>query len=682
MHDEYLWLEEIEGRDAIAWASKASDRTLVRLAGDPRHEPMEKAALAGFSAPDRIPFPRFIDGRIFNFWQDETHVRGIWRSTSLEEYARDEPAWKTVLDIDALADEEGADWFFRGAVSPGIDEKRCLLLLSRGGGDAVEIREFCLETGEFVDGGFFVPEGKSRVCWLDHDTILVAADAGPGSRTEAGYPRTVRLWRRGTCLDDAPEVLSVDRKDALIDIRSIHRDDGEYTFIVRVPDFFCSEVYQWRADSGPVLVPLPRDADFQGVFQGLALAILRTAWRADGKEYAAGSLIAIELEGSIRQQKAVGVTQVYAPSDREAVREIVAARDAIFVSVLDNINGRLLECRPSGNQAWSTRRVQLPDKGTIRMVDCDVDRDLLMFEFETFLSPPGLFLLDQGANPQTIKSGPVKYDARDYQVEQKEATSRDGTSIPYYVLSRSDIEYDGRNPVLMFAYGGFEVSLTPEYPGPLVLEWLKAGGVYVVANLRGGGEFGPRWHEAALLGNREKAFEDFIAVAEDLMATGLTTPERLAIRGRSNGGLLVSVALTRRPDLFRAVICAVPLIDMLRYHKLLAGAIWTAEYGNPDIPEEAAVIRKYSPYQKVSAQEHYPEVFFWTNRKDDRVHPGHARKMAAKMLDQGHRILYFESEQGGHAGGGDPVALARITAMELVFLMQTVMDVTDPKVVG
>ena len=671
---EFHWLEQIDSPRALAWVHERNEHSLHRLQRDPRYEPLLHAAIENYTAPDRIPWGTSRGRRIHNFWQDRDHVKGIWRVTTLEQYASDDTQWETLLDIDALAEEEGEDWVYKGRTWLGPDFTRCLIHLSQGGSDAVEIREFDITTLNFVDQGFYLPDAKTRVGWPDRDHLLVATDFGPGSLTNSGYPRIVKKWLRGTPLEDAEVVFEADAADMLAAPLVIHRAEGAIAFITRRPSFFTEEVWSIAGDGRLHKVPFPEDAEFEGVFAEKLLAQLRTDWIVGEQRFVAGSLVCIDMEKSLETGLPIEPQTVLAPDATRAIKATTSGRDAIFVSVMEDVDGVLLELRPGPDKDWLTKPVSLPGGGSIELIDNDALDDIVMVNFESFLVPSTLYMLNQGAEPQAIRSMPAQFDADNFKSEQFFATSRDGTRVPYYIVSATDLALDGEAPTCLFAYGGFEISLTPAYFTALGIEWLKAGGVFVQANLRGGGEYGPEWHHAALLENRQRAYDDFIAVAEDLIERGVTSPRRLGIRGRSNGGLLVTAVMVQRPELFNAIICGVPLIDMLRYHKLSAGASWMAEYGNPDIPEQAQYIARYSPYQNVKPDTRYPEVFFWTNMKDDRVHPSHARRMVANMLSKGHPVLYYENAEGGHAGGGDPLALARMTALELVYLMQKLMD--------
>lgn len=671
---DYLWLEEIESQASLDWVRKRNSLSLARLEGDRRYETLRQAAIDNYTADDRIPYVTHVKGQAHNFWQDGEHVKGIWRQTTLESYATDSPDWQTVLDIDALAQEENEDWVYKGRTCLRPDYHLCLIHLSRGGSDAVEIREFDVHAGSFVANGFYLPVAKTQVAWLDEHYLLVATDFGPHSLTTSGYPRMIKKWRRGTKLEDAELLFTASETDMAVSPVTIHREEGSYSFLSRRPEFFLEENHYLAPDGQLQKVPLPEDAEFKSVFLDKLVASLRTDWLVDGHTFKAGSLICIDFKASLNQGKAINPQTILGSTDKRAIKGVVLGQDLIYVSLMEDVDGVLLELRPSRELGWIEKKVVLPAKGSINLVTNDPIGDLTMLNYESFLTPSRLYLMSQGGEPEVIKLLPEKFLSDQYVSEQYFATSRDGTRVPYYVVSSKDLVRDGNAPAYLYAYGGFEVSLTPDYLSVMGIEWLKAGGVFVQANLRGGGEYGPSWHKAALKENRQRAFDDFIAVAEDLIDRKITSPRRLAIRGGSNGGLLVTAVMVQRPELFGAVICAVPLIDMLRYHKLSAGASWMAEYGNPDIPEEAAYIAQYSPWQNVRVDATYPEVFFWTNTKDDRVHPSHARRMVAKMLSQGHKVLYYENTEGGHGGGADPLAQAHTTALELVFLMQTLMD--------
>ncbi len=671
---DYLWLEDVDSERAMQWVAARNRESSARLEADLRYTALRTAAEKNYTATDRIPYGRYYGGRVHNFWQDQQHIKGVLRSTGLDEYRKDQPRWDVALDIDQLALQEGKNWVYKGHDCLAPDFRRCLISLSRGGGDAVEIREFDLVDKVFVDGGFFLPEAKTRVDWLDADHLLVATDFGEGSLTTSGYPRVIKKWRRGTDLATAPVLLEVAATDMQAATSVVHRPEGDTVFLLGIPAFFRENIYLLGQDDRVRQVPLPADVDFRGVFKGLALGLLRSDWAPDPATlFRAGSLISIDLNRSVAAGQAEAAELVYAPGNSDAIDSIAVGRDTILVSILHDVSGALLELRQD-DAGWAQRRIAFADNGSIGLVTTDAMSGISLVSFESFLTPDTLYLLREGDDPVAIKSLPPRFDASRFVSEQAFAASADGTRIPYYVVRDRALKRDGKAPTLLGAYGGFEISQTPAYLSALGIEWLKAGGVYATANIRGGGEYGPGWHKAALRENRQKAFDDFIAVSEALIETGITRPDKLGIRGGSNGGLLVMAVTAQRPELYKAVICAVPLLDMLRYHHLSAGASWIGEYGNPDVPAEREFIARYSPYQNISPDWHYPEVFFWTNTRDDRVHPSHARRMVAKMLGQGHNAIYFENTDGGHGGGADPLAQARTTALELVYLTQQLID--------
>ena len=677
MADEsnFLWLEEVDGERALAWVEQMNARSLPGLEGDERFADIRAAAEEIYTAKDRIAYSQYFGAKVINFWQDDENVRGIWRRTSLQSYASENTQWETILDIDALAKEEKENWVYKGYDYLAPDYQRSLVNLSRGGGDAVVVREFDMVGKTFVADGFELPEAKSNVAWLNKDTLLVATDFGPGSLTTSGYPRTIRRWTRGTDLTGSEVILEGQETDTLVAPLTIDRPEGSFTFLRLMPDFFTGEY--WHLDGNGAAggskkkVPFPIDADFQGVFEGRLLALLRTDWAVEGGTILqAGSLIGINMSESLKAGKPIGAETILAPTQQMALKQVTIGRSSVLVSVMQDVNGVLLELRPGKENNWTTNVVDLPAKGSIDVVTADAESGVFMVNFESYLIPSSLYLVEGNAPPRVIKSLPERLDASGFVTEQRFATSSDGTRIPYFVVHQKGLVLDGTSATLLGAYGGFEISLTPTYMSALGIAWLKENGVFAIANIRGGGEYGPSWHQAALLENRQRAYDDFIAVAEDLVSQGYTEPKHLGIRGGSNGGLLVGAVTTQRPELFGAVICAIPLLDMIRYNKLSAGASWMAEYGNPDIPQQRDYIEKYSPYQNVRMDADYPEMFFWTNTRDDRVHPSHARRMVAKLAAQHHPVLYFENTEGGHGSGANLLQQARTTALELVYLLQ------------
>jgi prolyl oligopeptidase len=672
--DPYIWLEEVDGEEALAWVAEQNAASLPGLEGDPRFVELEAEALALMEASDRIPYGSYFGGYVHNFWRDENHVRGIWRRTTLDSYATDDPGWETILDIDALADAESENWVYKGRSCLPPEYNICFVNLSRGGGDAVVIREFDVESRSFVEDGFMLPEAKSRISWIDENTVFVGTDTGEGSLTSSGYPRTVSVWERGTPLSDARLIAEANEGDVAIGGYSVIRPEGKEMFIGRTPAFFKSELFHVGEDLKPVNIPLQEDASFRGLFGDRMLVTLRSDWEIGGETFAKGTLVSLSLAGTLESIEPADVDLVYAPSDRGSIRSVSPTRDELYVGILEEVTGTLLRVRRTGD-AWDIQKVDMPANGTVSTTSADDFSDVAMINYESFLVPDRLYLVQGGNKPRVIKSLPERFDASGFITEQRFAASSDGERIPYFLIRQSDLPMDGNAPTLQYAYGGFEISLTPSYVSPGTIGWLKRGGVYVVANIRGGGEFGPKWHEAALLEKRQVAFDDMIAVSEDLIDSGITSPEHLGISGGSNGGLLVGAVAMQRPELYGAVVSAVPLLDMMRYHTLLAGASWMAEYGNPEDPEMRDVILAYSPYQSIRQDGDYPEIFFWTNTRDDRVHPGHPRKMVARMREQGHPVLYYENTEGGHGSGANLKQRAKTTALTNVYLMQRLTDV-------
>jgi prolyl oligopeptidase len=675
-----LWLEDVEGAKSMEWVRGENAKTLPVLQGDARYQPLHDQALAILSATDRIPAPNFIGEAVFNFWQDADHVRGVWRRTTLASYRTGKPQWETVIDVDALAKAENANWIWKGADCRAPAYYRCLVELSNGGKDAVEIREFDLKTKSFVAGGFKLPESKQTVAWLDPDTLILTRDWGPGTLTESGYGFVIKTLKRGQALADAKEVFRGDPKD--VSARPDVLRDGEghqLVLLERGVDFFHTRY--WRlTDKGPVELALPQKSNIQGLLHGEIVLTTGEDWKYQSETIKAGSLVAADPDLLVPPPKGEIIVSnadplIFAPGPRQSIDQVTVTKNRVIAVVYDNVRGRIFSFEDKGEWGWPQTALPAADNSSINLASAsDVD-DQVFYSVESFLVPTQLNLADAAtAKSDVVMSLPGKFDTDGLIVEQFQAKSKDGTLVPYFVVHRKDIKYDGSNPSLLFAYGGFQLSKLPLYD-PLVGKlWLERGGVYIVANIRGGGEFGPAWHEAALKQNRQRAYDDFFAVAEDAIARKITSPRRLGAYGRSNGGLLMGVALTERPDLWNAVVVESPLLDMLRFNHLSAGASWVGEYGDPDIPEEAAWISKYSPMQNLKPGVKYPLAYITTSTKDDRVHPSHARRFAARLADLGDPYLYFENTDGGHANGADPEANARRWAMHYVYLTRQLMD--------
>ncbi|WP_370237174.1 prolyl oligopeptidase family protein [Brevundimonas sp.] len=690
--DDHLALEAVDGAEGMAFVARSNERALATLEGDPRYEPFRQQAEAILTATDRIPAPSFLGDGIGNFWQDATNPKGIWRRTTLESYASGDAQWETLLDIDALARAEGKDWVFKGASCLPPAETRCLINLSDGGKDAVVVREFDLTTKAFVEGGFVLPEGKHRISWLDADTLLVATDFGPGTLTESGYPYIVKSLKRGQTLAQATEVYRGEADDGGYGVSaSVFRDGAgavQAVIFNRPLDTFNAERWWWRGGEA-VKLGLPGRASLHGIWAGGHLFFTaEEEWCPYSAN--AGDLVQVSLRSLATIQPTadcsledVTVTSaspfVFRPGDRQAIESVEVLEDRVLLVVNDNVMGRLLSVQPHtlppDFTRWEATEITVGENLAVGLGDASKRSGRVFVSSQGFLTPPSLSLFQARSDDlRPLRSAPPKFDASTHRVEQYEATSADGTKIPYFVVMPRDLAMDGTAPTILFGYGGFQISFPPAYKPEMGKLWLENGGVFVQANIRGGGEFGPGWHQAALNENRQRAFDDFAAVAEDLIARGITSPRHLGIYGRSNGGVLTSVSITQRPELFNAAVIESPLIDMLRYHELPAGASWIGEYGDPRIPEEAAWIAEYSAYQRLSPELDYPRVYITTNTRDDRVHPAHARKFAARLEAQGHDHLYFEDTAGGHSNDADPVANARRWARHYVYLAQQLMD--------
>lgn len=677
-HDPYRWLEEVEGERALAWVEARNQETLARLSSHPAYDSLYDDALEILNSDERIAYPSIMGDRLYNFWTDEDNPRGLWRRTTWESYLSGDPEWEVLLDIDALSREEGERWSFGGATCLPPDYRRCMVSLSRGGADATEIREFDLETTSFIEEGFFVPEAKNSVAWNGPDELLVSTDFGDGSLTTSGYPRIAKRWRRGTPLTSATTLFEGAPDDVGVWVGSLETAEGSYQVVFHRPEFFEGTVHVLR-DEGLVAVDVPVDAD--PMIMGDQLVVyLRSPWEAGGETYPQGAVVATDYERFLAGGREFDV--VVAPGERQTVDGVARTRDYLLVRMLDNVRGQLWRYQRTGGE-WVGERVQAPELGTIGIASTDPHTNRFFFTYSSYTQPNTLYLGGWGSDPAVgaspsdvleVRRLPAMFDADGLVVDQHEAVSRDGTRVPYFVVRPEDMALEGDNPTLLYAYGGFEISMTPGYSALVGRSWLERGGVYVVANIRGGGEFGPAWHRSAQKENRQRAYDDFLAVAEDLVDRGITSPDHLGIQGGSNGGLLVGVAMTQRPDLFDAVVIQVPLLDMRRYNQLLAGASWMAEYGDPDDPEQWAYIREYSPYHNVDPAADYPVPLFTTTTRDDRVHPGHARKMAALMADMGHEIRYYENTEGGHGAGVTPEQRARMYAVTYAYLLERLRD--------
>jgi len=664
--DPYLWLEEILGQRALEWVKIQNQESTSKLEAVPVFKSIYEKTLEILNSPARIPYVSIYGNYLYNFWRDSEHPRGIWRRTTFEEYKKKEPKWEVILDIDRLAKDENENWVWRGAQLLYPDYSRALIMLSRGGADASVVREFDISTKSFVKDGFQLPEAKSRVSWIDINSLFVGTDFGPGSLTTSGYPRIVKIWKRGTPLNEAKTIYEGKTTSVSAAGYRLFSEEGNIDFIVESPTFF-TNIYHILKDGELIKLDIPADAEIESYFKGNFLIRLKSDWNSGNKTYKQGSLIAGKMEDILSGKKDFKV--VFEPTSFSSIQEISRTKNYLLVNILDNVVSRLYRFSMDAKGNWVKKEIILGDKGTISISSTDEKRDDFFLNYENFLTPSALYLVNgKTLKIEKIKSMPEFFDSSSYKVLQYKALSKDGTSVPYFVVMGKNTKFNGENPTLLYGYGGFEIALRPSYLSTVGVAWLENGGVYAVANIRGGGEFGPKWHQAALKKNRHKAFEDFIAVAEDMIKRKITSPQKLGIMGGSNGGLLVGSVSMMRPDLFKAVVCQVPLLDMKRYSKLLAGASWIDEYGDPDDPDMWEYIKTYSPYHNVKKDVKYPKIFFTTSTRDDRVHPGHARKMTAKMKDMGHEVYYYENTEGGHAGAANNQQRAYITALSYSFL--------------
>jgi prolyl oligopeptidase len=673
--DPYLWLEDVNGDRAMAWVRAENAKTLAVLEKDPRFASLASDALKIAEAKDRVAYPRFVGNTVYNFWQDAEHVRGVFRETSLSDYQTAAPAWQTVLDLDALAKAENANWVFQGADCDSPAQKRCLLSLSDGGEDAATIREFDLGTRSFVPNGFDLPHGKQNAAWENADSLLVAREWSPGEMTSAGYPYVVKRLRRGQPLSAAVEVFRGSKSDT--GVSPVTLDDGgghPVTFIERSLTFFTSEFYLVGAD-GVRQLGLPAKAELEGIVDGRLLMQPKENWTAGGATFPAGSLVSVNLAALARDPMHPKPVLVYVPGKRESLEEVATTKSRAVVVTYENVRGRAYVYAPQAVGTWSKMKLDLPDNSAVGILSTDEHSDDAFLYVTGFLTPTTVVLANAvRASVATVKTSPARFDAGKDAVEQFEATSKDGTKIPYFVVHPKAMAFDGSNPTILNAYGGFQVSSTPYYSGFLGKLWLERGGVFALANIRGGGEFGPAWHEAALKTHRQTAFDDFASVAQDLIARKITSPRRLGIQGGSNGGLLMGVEFTQHPELYRAVDIQVPLLDMLRYEQIAAGASWVGEYGSVSNPTERAFLASISPYENLRAGVNYPEPFIWTTTKDDRVGPQQARKFAAKLSAMGVPYLFYEVIEGGHGSGANLSEEAHTNALEFMYFIQKLMD--------
>ncbi len=664
--DPFAWLEDVTGEKSLDWVRARNKVSQGALEADPEFAKLNADLLAILDSDARIPMVSKRGEYYYNFWRDKENPRGLWRRTTLAEYEKPEPKWDVILDLDALAKAENENWVWDGAQLLRPNFTRALVSLSRGGADAQVSREFNMEQRKFVDDGFILPEAKGSIGWIDQDTVFVQTDFGPGSMTDSGYPRIAKIWKRGTPLAAAETIYEGKQDDMAVGAMHDDSPGFERDFVGRNIAFYNDELYFRKDDESLAKIDAPNSAN-KSVFQDHIAFELRDPWEVGGASYPAGSLLIGKFDEFMNGNRKLNA--VFTPTESKALASYGFTKDYLFINVLEDVKNRIYVMKLHGKDWKPEPLVGAPTIGTINImaVDSDESNDFFMTTSD-YLTPTTLAMGEIGQTPRRLKSLPEFFDAKGLAISQHFATSADGTKVPYFMVAKEDVKLDGTNPTLLYGYGGFEISMQPNYSAGVGRAWTTQGGVYVVANIRGGGEYGPRWHQAALKANRLRAYEDFAAVAKDLFARKVTAPRCLGIQGGSNGGLLVGNMITLYPEIMHAAVCQVPLLDMKRFNHLLAGASWMAEYGNPDKPEEWEFIQKYSPYHNVKKDVKYPAVLFTTSTRDDRVHPGHARKMMAKMEEFGHDVIYYENIEGGHGGAANNEQAAYMQTLAYIFL--------------
>ena len=615
--DKYLYLEDVSSPKAMAWVKDHNERTAKILEADPHFAPYVAEALKIAEDPSRLPTPEQHGSDVYNLWHDAEHLHGLLRKTTFADYMNPEPHWQTVIDYDALSKQDNTSWVAKGlnCLYPG--NGLCLVTLSAGGEDAETLREFDLKTGQFVAGGFVLPHSKQDVTWVDANTLYVARDWGPGTMTKSGYPFVVKEWKRGTPLDSAKEVFRGQESDVAVEAGTLNDAQGDrLTYFVRAVDFFARDT-QILTPAGLKSLAIPIKSSISGLLAGRVLLNIDEDWTPAGqaRTFRQGSLLSMNLKEVLADPAHLKPTVVFEPTTQEFMVKTpdggdgtAITRNHLLLTTLDHVQGRAYVYTPTA-AGWTRRALPVPENVTVDLTDASNTDDSFFLMITGFLTPSSVFAGDAAANTLKLAhSDPSHFDPSSETVQQLDATSKDGTKIPYFIVHSKSMKYDGSNPTLLTAYGGFQASSTPTYLGYAGKLWLEHGGVYVVANIRGGGEFGPAWHEAGLKTKRQVIYDDFAAVAEDLISRKITSSKHLGIQGGSNGGLLMGVEMTQHPDLFGAVVIQVPLLDMLRFEQIAAGASWVGEYGSVSIPEQRAFLAGISPYNQLKPGVKYPDA--------------------------------------------------------------------------
>jgi prolyl oligopeptidase len=664
--DSYLWLEDVDGKKAMDWVVAQNKISESELSSSPLYKEIHQQTLNILNDKNKIKYVSIRGDKVYNFWRDEKSIRGLYREADLKDYLANKPKWETVFDLDDIATKEDENWVYKGISCLFPDYELCLLMLSRGGADATVVREFNIKKREFVENGFNLAEAKSSVSWKDKDSLYVGTDFGDGSLTDSGYPRISKLWKRGTKIDFAETIFEGKKQSVAAGVYRSFSIHGNTDYAYESTSFYTNNAFLLD-DGQQIPITKPDSADISGIYKDQLFVQLKKDWQYQSKLFKQGSIITASMKSVKSGQPDYSV--FVEPSSKRIINSLSFSENYIWVSWLDNVRTIVERFEKRQDGKWSTAKIPLDSKGSISVFGMQEDSDSFFVTYENFLKPDTLYFIDGKSLKLTeLQSLEAKFDSSKLKVAQHFATSKDGTKVPYFLVMNKNTKLDSKNPTLLYGYGGFEVSLRPSYSALSGSAWLSRGGVYALANIRGGGEYGPSWHQSALKENRQRAYEDFEAIAKDLIARKITSPRHLGAQGGSNGGLLMGNMITRSPELFNAIICQVPLLDMKRYNKLLAGASWMAEYGNPDIAEEWEYIKHFSPYHNLSEDKKYPRVFFTTSTRDDRVHPGHARKMVAKMKGMGHDVLYYENIEGGHGGAADNNQTAHLYAMLYSYL--------------